>query len=141
MATTFERIQSRGGLEADLLALNPTPLEREIVVATDTAKMWVGDGETPLQLLTAISPNPTAGRIDDGNVSASTTYSSEKIVDLVAEAPGTGGGGGTAVFGATIQRSDGTYPAAAVPVAVYMGSTPPDPSTATYPALFILTGS
>jgi hypothetical protein len=42
----FKRRKERGGTAANLMALNEIPLDREIVIETDTGKMKFGDGTT-----------------------------------------------------------------------------------------------
>jgi hypothetical protein len=47
----YRRIQQRGGTRAQIMAVNEIPLVRELVVATDTRDVWVGDGVTPVSEL------------------------------------------------------------------------------------------
>jgi hypothetical protein len=47
MVAEYARYQQRGGAEAQLFEVNETPMERELIVATDTGRAWVGDGSTP----------------------------------------------------------------------------------------------
>jgi hypothetical protein len=51
VATEFKRFQVRGKKEDELLVENGIPLDRELVVATDTRATWIGDGVTPIQSL------------------------------------------------------------------------------------------
>jgi hypothetical protein len=51
VATEFKRFQVRGNKEEELLVENGVPLDRELVVATDTRATWIGDGVTPIQSL------------------------------------------------------------------------------------------
>lgn len=59
MITTRERFLARGGDAANLDAVNETPLRREVVVEVDTAKIKVGDGETPYNDLLYVGPQDT----------------------------------------------------------------------------------
>lgn len=42
----YARFKMRGGTFADLTAVNEVPLDREIIVETDTLRMKMGDGIT-----------------------------------------------------------------------------------------------
>jgi hypothetical protein len=129
MATTNQRMQQRGGLYADLIAANETPLEREIVVAFDTGRVWIGDGITPLASLTpigTITRNEDTGIVTlpdpDGSQVAtvdSTTYQLPDIVRAAiaanladpttpegAAVAAAGGGGGA---GLTYDSTTGLY--------------------------------
>ena len=42
--TDYRRMQQRGATEAEILSSGDVPLEREIVVASDTGAFWIADG-------------------------------------------------------------------------------------------------
>jgi hypothetical protein len=144
MTTQYARVQNNGGTEASLLTGNQIPLARELVVATDTGRIWVGDGQRTLKALPSITPGssaaPNTAIIDDANVSESTVYSSAEVVSLIRGLQSSGSSTLVALQ-ALVQNADGSYPSQGTPVTVYAGSTPPDPSTLTGPAFFILTST
>lgn len=50
------RMRQRGGTEAEILSSGDVPLEREIVVASDTGSFWIGDGVNPASALPQQGP-------------------------------------------------------------------------------------
>lgn len=59
MTTEYSRMQQRGGTEAEILASAEVPIVRELIVASDTGRMWVGDGlHTAATLPTVIAVEP-----------------------------------------------------------------------------------
>ncbi len=53
------RFKVRGGTKANLTAVNEIPLDRELVIETDTGKMKLGNGSTPWNTLPYISTGGT----------------------------------------------------------------------------------
>jgi hypothetical protein len=81
----------------------------------------------------AASAGAPAALINDNVAAAISTYSSNKIQALLSALTPSG----ATVF---IQNTDGSYPTVGSAVKLYAGSTPPDPSTVSGPAFFILQG-
>lgn len=64
MTKNLARMQQRGGPEEAILAADEVPLDRELIIATDTGRVWIGDGITPLsglQSMGVLVTDPAAG--------------------------------------------------------------------------------
>jgi hypothetical protein len=61
MTTTFTRMLQRGRTEAEILSSTDVPLEREIVVASDTGVFWIGNGVDPASALPKQGPAQPTG--------------------------------------------------------------------------------
>lgn len=101
MATEFARMQSRGASEAELLASTEVPLVREVVVASDTGRIWVGNGTDTCAALRSVVP-PAKGSY---YVEFSSQTNLPTSVDALAALD--------ARFGAGGDDSGGTNPGAA----------------------------
>lgn len=95
MATEFKRFQVRGKLEEQLLVDNEVPLNRELVVATDTMAAWIGDGVTPIQQLPKGSLVGAGDAVFDA-VASDVQDPATAIGAAVAAVVAAGGGGGSA---------------------------------------------
>lgn len=124
MATDYKHLQQRGRSEADLLAEDEVPLERELVVAADTGRTWVGDGISPLSALpvfvlmdaaTEQLPDEVRATIA-ANLADPSTPEGAALAEAIA-ASGGGGGGGSSPL--TYDATTGLY-------------TVPDGSSLTY---------
>jgi hypothetical protein len=95
------RFQWRQDIAANWAANNPTPLQGEPCLETDTWKWKIGDGVTEYNLLPyAVGDIPsTAADLDyDNTASGLTATDVQAAIDEVAAASGSGGSGGTDDF-------------------------------------------
>lgn len=123
MGTEFKRMQSRGKTEAEILATDEVPLERELVVAPDTGRTWIGDG------LSSVSALPYLPPVDGATNQLPAEVRSTIAANLgdpntpegaaLAEAIAAGGGGGGGSSPLTYDGTTGLY-------------TVPDGSSLTY---------
>lgn len=97
MVIEYSRMQQRGGTESEILASAEIPLIREVIVATDTGRQWIGDGLRTCAALPSFIPvgpdeayividKATNLPVDQGVLDA---------FDSRFAAAGTGGGGGS----------------------------------------------
>jgi hypothetical protein len=107
VATEFKRFQVRGKKEEDLLVENGVPLDRELVVATDTRATWIGDGVTPIQSL----PKGTLAGVGSEVFTDIARDIADPETDIgaavAAVAAASGGGGGSASL--TYDLTTGLY--------------------------------
>ncbi|MBF4603775.1 hypothetical protein [Curtobacterium sp. VKM Ac-2884] len=85
------RMRQRGGTEAENLSSGDVPLERELVVASDTGAFWIGDGATALTDLPKQGPitlDPTSGvaTLPDGTQLASLSSQTYLLPTVAREA-------------------------------------------------------
>jgi hypothetical protein len=107
VATEFKRFQVRGKKEDELLVENGIPLDRELVVATDTRAAWIGDGVTSIQSL----PKGTLAGVGPEVFSDIARDIADPGTDIgaavAAVAAASGGGGGSASL--TYDLTTGLY--------------------------------
>jgi len=140
MATEFARMQSRGASEAELLASTDVPLVREIVVAGDTGRVWVGNGTNTVAALPSLDP-PAAGTVYPEFSTATNLPSDPDILGALDERYGPDGDNGSTNPGAArvdyrlYDATSKTYPVAgnapADQLLIWIGPTPP-PVSGTY---------
>ncbi|MGU3409101.1 hypothetical protein ACLBWP_03255 [Microbacterium sp. M1A1_1b] len=100
-STEFKRMQQRGKPEAELLDEDPVLVERELAVASDSGKVWAGDGVTPLSARPYLIPaDPGTNQMPDqvrltiaANLADPTTPEGAALAEAITA--GGGGGGST----------------------------------------------
>jgi len=140
MATENARMQSRGGTEAELLASADVPLVRELVLAADTGRIWVGNGSDTCANLPSIDP-PTKGTTYAEFSTQTNLPSSPDVLGALDERYGPDGDNGSTNPGAArvdyrlYDATSKTYPVAgnapADQLLIWIGPTAP-PVNGTY---------
>lgn len=147
MTTNYARILARGATEAELIAANETPLERELMVATDSGVIKVGDGVRRYNDLPKAGGGPSSGggtRGDDGASAYDIAVQNGFVgtqSEWVASLKGQQGNEGAVSVGYRKQNADGSYPpvgsAPSTQLLIYIGATPPNPSVVREPCLYL----